>query len=83
MKKTITEAGKDYAVISRVLWYVLLANLAITIVKIAIGIVTNALSVTADGFHSLVDTSSNLIGLAATWYTASSAAALQNSRSPV
>jgi len=65
MKKTITEAGKDYAVISRVLWYVLLANLAITIVKIAIGIVTNALSVTADGFHSLVDTSSNLIGLAA------------------
>ena len=57
--------SKDYPAIKRTLWLVLLANIAITIVKISVGIITGALSVVADGFHSLVDSSSNLIGLAA------------------
>jgi cation diffusion facilitator family transporter len=48
-----------------VLWLVLIANLAVTIVKIALGIAVGALAVIADGFHSLVDSSSNLVGLAA------------------
>ncbi|MEK6222091.1 MAG: cation-efflux pump [Chloroflexota bacterium] len=48
-----------------VLWLVLIANLAVTIVKIALGITVGALAVIADGFHSLVDSSSNLVGLAA------------------
>ncbi len=54
-----------YDGVRRVLWRVLAANLAITIIKIFLGVATGALAVVADGFHSLVDTSSNLIGLAA------------------
>ena len=37
----------------------------ITVVKIVLGLITGSLAVIADGFHSLVDSSSNLIGLAA------------------
>jgi cation diffusion facilitator family transporter len=48
-----------------VLWAVLAANLAITALKITVGLASGALAVVADGFHSLVDSSSNLIGLAA------------------
>lgn len=54
-----------YTEVRRVLWQVLVANLAVTILKIILGTVTGALAVVADGFHSLVDSSSNLIGLAA------------------
>ncbi len=57
--------NQHYKSIRRVLWAVLVANLAITIVKITLGLITGALAVVADGFHSLVDSSSNLIGLAA------------------
>jgi len=65
MAQNKTDSPKNYPAIRRVLTYVLFANLAITIIKITIGTITGALSVTADGFHSLVDSSSNLIGLAA------------------
>ena len=51
--------------VHRILWWVLVANLTITIIKITLGVVTGALAVVADGFHSLVDTSSNLIGISA------------------
>ncbi|NJN44395.1 MAG: cation-efflux pump [Anaerolineae bacterium] len=54
-----------YVHVRRVLWQVLLANLSVTILKIILGFLTGALAIIADGFHSLVDTSSNLIGLAA------------------
>ena len=40
-------------------------TLSITLLKITLGLVTGALVVIADGFHSLVDSSSNLIGLTA------------------
>jgi len=56
---------QDYQEVRRVLLAVLVANLAITLLKIGLGIATGALAVMADGFHSLVDSSSNLIGLAA------------------
>jgi len=46
------------------LWIVLFLNLAVTALKITLGLATGALSVVADGFHSLVDASSNLISLA-------------------
>jgi cation diffusion facilitator family transporter len=55
----------SYQSVRKVLWGVLLANLLITVVKIGLGLLTGALAVVADGFHSLVDTSSNLVGLAA------------------
>jgi cation diffusion facilitator family transporter len=56
---------KQYKKVQRVLWQVLGANLLITIVKIVLGTISGSLAVVADGFHSMVDSSSNLIGLAA------------------
>jgi cation diffusion facilitator family transporter len=55
----------SFARVRRVLWGVLFANLAVTAVKLTLGFLTGALAVVADGFHSLVDSSSNLIGLGA------------------
>ncbi len=57
--------NRNYRAIRRVLITVLIANLSVTVVKITMGLLTGALSVVADGFHSLVDSSSNLIGLGA------------------
>ncbi len=54
-----------YKDVRKVLWRVLIANITITVLKIGLGIFTGALAVVADGFHSLVDSSSNLVGLAA------------------
>jgi cation diffusion facilitator family transporter len=51
--------------VQNTLWGILVANLAITVVKVTVGLITGALAVVADGFHSLVDTSSNLIGITA------------------
>ncbi len=61
----VSSRQAHYAGVRRVLWQVLAANLAVTLLKIVLGLLTGALAVVADGFHSLVDTSSNLIGLAA------------------
>ena len=61
----MTHRDSHYSHVRRVLWQVLIANLIVTIVKLILGTVTGALAVVADGFHSLVDSSSNLIGLAA------------------
>jgi cation diffusion facilitator family transporter len=57
--------NKNYKAIRKVLWFVLIANLTITIIKIVLGIATGALAIVSDGFHSMVDSSSNLIGLTA------------------
>lgn len=54
---------KHYQSIKRVLWIILFANLAVAFTKIVLGISMNATSVLADGFHSLTDGSSNIIGL--------------------
>lgn len=58
-------AGDGYGEVRKVLWAVLAANIAVTLLKIGLGLATGALSVVADGFHSMVDSSSNLVGLAA------------------
>ncbi|HEY58412.1 MAG TPA: cation transporter [Anaerolineae bacterium] len=52
------------------MWLVLGLNVAVTVAKVALGILTGALSVVADGFHSMVDSSSNLMGLAALRFAA-------------
>ncbi|MDH5507712.1 MAG: cation-efflux pump [Anaerolineae bacterium] len=67
MNNANDEQGRDlhYAAVKRVLVVVLVFNLLITIIKIILGLVSGALAVVADGFHSLVDSSSNLVGLAA------------------
>ncbi|MBI3241568.1 MAG: cation-efflux pump [Chloroflexi bacterium] len=53
--------------IRRVLFIILLLNILVTVVKLIVGFATGALSVLADGFHSIIDSSSNIIGLAGLW----------------
>lgn len=55
--------NQHYKSIKRVLWIILFANLAVAFTKIMLGISMGATSVLADGFHSLTDGSSNIIGL--------------------
>jgi cation diffusion facilitator family transporter len=50
--------------IQRVLVYVLFLNLAVSFAKIIYGTLTGALSMVADGYHSLFDGVSNIVGLA-------------------
>lgn len=50
--------------VQRVLIYVLFLNLAVAFAKIIYGTMTSTLSMVADGYHSLFDGVSNIIGLA-------------------
>jgi len=49
--------------VNRVLWQVLGANLLVAAAKILVGVMTGSISMIADGFHSAMDASSNVIGL--------------------
>jgi cation diffusion facilitator family transporter len=59
---TQTEYAPHQA-IKRVLWYTLAINLLVAAAKIAVGLLTGTISLLADGFHSAMDASSNIIGL--------------------
>ena len=52
-----------YKDVSRVLLQVLFLNLVVAVAKIIFGYLTGAISVLSDGFHSLTDTASNVVGL--------------------
>jgi cation diffusion facilitator family transporter len=49
--------------IARVLWGILGLNLVVAIAKLVYGYHSGALAITADGIHSLLDASSNVVGL--------------------
>jgi cation diffusion facilitator family transporter len=51
--------------VRRVLLITLVLNFVVAFGKIILGLLTGALAITADGFHSLVDGTSNLVGLVA------------------
>lgn len=51
--------------VSRVLLLVLLLNLIVAAAKLAFGYATNTVSIVSDGFHSLTDSASNVMGLVA------------------
>ncbi len=51
------------AQVSTVLYRVLFLNLIVAAAKIALGLTTGAVSVLSDGFHSLTDTASNIVGI--------------------
>jgi cation diffusion facilitator family transporter len=53
--------------IRRVLLYVLLLNWAVAAAKLVYGMTIRSASMTADGFHSFSDGSSNIIGLLGIW----------------
>lgn len=57
------DAAGRYQAVFRVLIRVLVLNLAVAFAKIALGIVTGAISVLSDGFHSLTDAASNVVAL--------------------
>ena len=52
-----------YAAVSRVLFRVLFLNLGVAVAKIAFGYSGGAISILSDGFHSLTDAASNVVGL--------------------
>lgn len=47
----------------RTLILVMIINFLISIIKICLGLYTKSTSMTADGFHSISDTSSNIVGI--------------------
>lgn len=51
------------AEVSTVLYRVLVLNLIVAAAKIALGAATGAVSVLSDGYHSLTDTASNVVGI--------------------
>lgn len=54
---------EHYSKIRRVLIWVLILNWAVALAKIIYGILSKCSSMTADGFHSLSDGASNIIGI--------------------
>ena len=52
-----------YSEVSRVLTRVLFLNLVVAIAKILFGYASGAISILSDGFHSLTDSGSNVVGL--------------------
>ena len=56
--------------VKRVLWMILFLNLLIAILKIVFGYLIKSSSMTADGYHSMTDGVSNIIGLIGIHYAA-------------
>jgi cation diffusion facilitator family transporter len=52
-----------YSEVNKVLYQVLLLNLAVAVAKIALGYATGTVSIISDGFHSLTDSASNVVAL--------------------
>lgn len=53
----------NFSKVKTVLWIILIANLGVAVLKIIVGYRIKSNSLTADGFHSLTDGSSNIVGL--------------------
>lgn len=49
--------------VSTVLYRVLFLNLIVAVAKILLGTATGAISILSDGYHSLTDTASNIVGI--------------------
>ena len=58
-----TRIRQHYSQIRGILIFVLVLNWIVALAKIIYGLLTNCASMTADGFHSLSDGASNIIGL--------------------
>lgn len=61
-REGVLTAARHQAV-SRVLGRVLVFNLAVAVAKLVLGYMTGAVSVVSDGYHSIADSGSNVIGL--------------------
>lgn len=56
-------ANYNFTSVRRILWIILFANFAVAAIKIIIGTMIKSTSMAADGYHSLTDGSSNIVGL--------------------
>lgn len=56
-----------YNAVKRVLWIILIANLAVAAIKTGVGIACGSQSMVADGIHSFADGASNVVGLIGIW----------------
>jgi len=56
-------AGQRDRQVATVLWRVMFLNLLVAVLKLIFGFLSGALSMVADGFHSTLDASSNVVGL--------------------
>jgi len=59
---------KRYLIIRNVLIITLILNWSVSLAKIVYGLITKSISMTADGFHSLSDGTSNVICLIGIWF---------------
>jgi cation diffusion facilitator family transporter len=66
-EKISTDAASRYRAVTLVLLRVLVLNVAVALAKIAFGYSSGAISILSDGFHSLTDGASNVIGLVGVW----------------
>jgi cation diffusion facilitator family transporter len=53
------------AAIKRVLWLILVANWVVAAIKLALGVLADSTAMTADGLHSFIDGSGNVVALVA------------------
>ena len=59
----LTPQSPRHQAVARVLTRVLAFNLAVAFAKLVLGYSTGAVSIVSDGFHSLTDSASNIIGI--------------------
>jgi cation diffusion facilitator family transporter len=64
----MTSTTDRYRSIRNVLWVVLFLNLAVALAKLVYGLFSHSAAMEADGFHSMFDGASNVIGLVGMWY---------------
>jgi cation diffusion facilitator family transporter len=63
MDKTPLNPSDSTHAVRRVLWIVLFLNVVVAAAKLVTGLLTGAVAMIADGFHSSMDASSNVVGL--------------------
>jgi len=63
MTAAALDTSATRAGVQRVLWITLALNLLVSAGKVAVGLLSGSLAMVADGYHSLVDGSNNVIGL--------------------
>lgn len=57
----------NYKDVRKVLFYILILNIAVALAKVIYGTMTKTASMVADGYHSFSDGTSNIVGLIGIW----------------
>jgi cation diffusion facilitator family transporter len=67
---TLADSRARFGGIRRVLWVVLLLNVAVAAAKFLFGLVSHSVAMQADGIASMFDGVSNVVGLVGMWFAA-------------